>query len=222
MDIKKLKIAVFASGQGSNFEQFCIAQNNGDLSAQIGFLIAGKPGIGAIETANNFGIKHRVFNKNEFAGPEEYNRELLACLESNDISIIALAGWLQLIDSSIIKKFHNKIINIHPALLPFFGGKGMYGKHVHQAVWESGMLVSGATVHLVDLEFDHGRILLQESVQLTDEDTPESIAAKVLKIEHRIFPKALNFLAENKVDFKNDRVFIKDKVIIESASQKKG
>ena len=85
----------------------------------------------------------------------------------------------------------------------------MYGKHVHQAVWESGMLVSGATVHLVDPEYDHGHIIMQESVQLTCEDTPKSIAAKVLKIEHRIFPKALNLLVENKVVFKGDRVFIK-------------
>jgi phosphoribosylglycinamide formyltransferase-1 len=203
------KIAVFASGKGSNFEQFCIAQNKGELSAQIGLLIASKSGIGAIETAQKYNIAHQVFNIKEFDNIESYSHKLLICLEENKIDFIVLAGWLQLIHSSIIEKFHNKIVNIHPALLPFFGGKGMYGKHVHQAVWESGMLVSGATVHLVDSEYDKGHIIAQESVQLTSEDTPESISSKVLEIEHRIFPKALNLLLENKVVFKNDRAFIK-------------
>ncbi len=193
------KIAVFASGKGSNFEQFCIAQSKGELSAQIGLLIASKTGIGAIKTAEKYGIAHKIFNTKDFNSLEEYNRELLNCLEQKKIEYIALAGWLRLIHSSIIEKFHNRLINIHPALLPLFGGKGMYGKHVHQAVWESGMLVSGATVHFVNTEYDKGQIILQECVQLTHEDTPESIAAKVLQIEHRIFPKALNLLVENKI-----------------------
>ncbi|KAA3611140.1 MAG: phosphoribosylglycinamide formyltransferase [Calditrichaeota bacterium] len=202
-------VAVFASGRGSNFEQLCIAQNNGKLPAKIGLLIASKNGIGAIETAKKYRIAHAVFDTKEFDDLEKYNHELLARLDNNNINFIALAGWLRLIHSSVIEKFQNRIINIHPALLPFFGGKGMYGAHVHRAVFKSGMLVSGATVHLVDPEFDHGHIILQESVQLSCEDTPESIAEKVLKIEHRIFPKALSLLVEGNVILKNNRVFIK-------------
>jgi len=202
------KIAVFASGRGSNFEHFCIAQSKGKLAKPIGLLIANKPEIGAIETADKYGIAHAVFKSKNYDDAESYNQELLECLVKHQIEYIALAGWLQLIHSSIIKNYPNRIINIHPALLPLFGGKGMYGKHVHLAVWESGMRISGATVHFVNNAYDRGQIILQESTQLTDKDTPESIAEKVLKVEHRIFPKALKLLTENRIILKENRVYI--------------
>ena len=195
------KVAVFASGRGSNFEQLCIAQKNKKNPAEIALLIESKPEIGAIEIAKDFNIPFQVFKSSEYDGPEDYNSQLLSCLKDNNIDFIALAGWLKLIDVSIINAFHNRIINIHPALLPFFGGKGMYGHHVHQAVWESGMLVSGATVHIVDSEYDRGMIIKQESVQLKFDETPESIAQKVLKIEHKIYPEALKLLTEDKINF---------------------
>ncbi len=200
------KVAVFASGRGSNFEQFCIAQKEGCLSGEISLLVANKAGIGAIETAQKFNVAHEIIDHKDFSNPDSYNLALLTCLEKHKISFIALAGWLRLIHQSIIEKYRNKIINIHPALLPFFGGKGMYGQHVHKAVWESGMLVSGATVHLVDAEFDRGPIILQEGIQLSHSDSPEAIASKVLKIEHTIFPKALNLLLKEKITVKNNRV----------------
>lgn len=195
------KVAVFASGRGSNFEQLCIAQKNQKFSAEIGLLIASKPGIGAIDIANEFNIPFQVFKSSEYDSSEDYNNQLLTCLKDYTIDIIALAGWLKLIDVSLINAFHNRIINIHPALLPFFGGKGMYGHYVHQAVKESGMLVSGATVHIVDAEYDRGMIIKQESVQLDFDDTPENIARKVLKVEHKIYPEALKLLTEDKINF---------------------
>jgi len=203
------KVAVFASGRGSNFEQLCIAQKQKDYPAEIALLIANKPGIGAIEIAKENNIPYQVFYGKDFPSKDEYNIELLTCLEVNKIDYIALAGWLKLIHSSIIEKYPNKIINIHPALLPFFGGSGMYGEHVHKAVWESGMLISGATVHIVDPNYDSGRAIMQESIQLSFKDTPESIAAKVLKIEHKIFPEALSLLVRNKIDFSKERLFLK-------------
>jgi formyltetrahydrofolate-dependent phosphoribosylglycinamide formyltransferase len=203
------KVAVFASGRGSNFEKFCIAEKNNVLPANISLLIASKNGIGAIETAARFGVEHQVFNPKDFPDSETYNQRLLDCLQDHQIEFIALAGWLRLIHTSIISHYKNRILNIHPALLPFFGGKGMYGKHVHQAVWRSGMLVSGATVHLVDPEYDKGLIVAQESVQLSHEDSPEDIAGKVLKIEHQIYPIALKLLVENRIVVKNDRISIR-------------
>jgi len=197
------KVAVFASGRGSNFEQLCIAQKNKKISAQIALLIASKPDIGAIEVAQNYGVSSRVFQGKAYSSSDEYNDALLACLNEYSIDFIALAGWLKLIPPTIVEAFPDRIINIHPALLPMFGGKGMYGAHVHQAVWQSGMLVSGATVHLVDAEYDRGMIIKQECVALDFNDTPEIIAKKVLKVEHKIYPEALKMLVENKIDFNN-------------------
>lgn len=195
------KVAVFASGRGSNFEQLCIAQKNKKFEAKIALLVASKPDIGAIDIAKTYDIPFQVFSNKNYSSPEELSKELLTCLKDYKIDFIALAGWLQLIHSSIINEYQNKIINIHPALLPFFGGKGMYGAHVHTAVWQSGMLVSGATVHIVDAEYDRGMIIRQESVALDFNDTPQSIAQKVLKIEHKIYPEALKMLVESKINF---------------------
>lgn len=203
------KVAVFAAGRGSNFEQFCISERSGFLSAKIALLVASKPDIGAIDLARKFDIPYCSIQISDFPEKESYNKAFLDVLDKHGIEIIALAGWLRLIDKSIIAKFQNKILNIHPALLPFFGGKGMYGHHVHEAVWKSGMLVSGATVHIVDPEYDHGRIIIQKSVQLDFSDTPDSIADKVLKIEHEIYPKALKLLSENRIDFSAGRLQIK-------------
>ena len=197
------KVAVFASGRGSNFEQLCIAQKDKKNSAQIALLIASKPGIGAIETAQNYAVPFQVFESKAYSNNDEYSDALLTCLNDYKIDFIVLAGWLKLIHPRIVEAFSNRIINIHPALLPLFGGKGMYGSHVHQAVWESGMLVSGATVHMVDAEYDRGMIIKQACVSLDFNDTPESIAQKVLKVEHKIYPEALKMLVENKIDFNN-------------------
>jgi len=192
-------IAVFASGRGSNFEQLCIAEKSGKLPAKIVVLIASKNGIGAIEIAEQYNIPWKVFNTGNYANRSEYNTALLSCLSSFNTDFIALAGWLKLIDKIITDKYRDKIVNIHPALLPFFGGKGMYGINVHKAVWQSGMRVSGATVHIVDAEYDHGRIIAQKCVQLTENETPETIAKKVLEIEHSLYPEALQLLVEKKI-----------------------
>ena len=198
------KVAVFASGRGSNFKQLCIAQKNKKFNAEIALLIASKPEIGAIEIAREYDIPYQVFKSKDFADIEEFTNALISCLKNHSIDFIVLAGWMKLIHSSIVKAFENRILNIHPALLPFFGGKGMYGHHVHRAVWESGMLVSGATVHIVDEEYDRGMIIKQEAVQLDFDDSPESISQKVLKIEHKIYPEALKMLVEGKINF-NDK-----------------
>ena len=204
------KIAVFASGRGSNFEQICLAEKNRTLKAKTSLLIASKENIGAIKIAQKFQVPFRIFNQKDFTEESEYNFRLLSSLTEHEIDIIALAGWLKLIDPKIISRFKNRIINIHPALLPFFGGKGMYGHHVHQAVYESGMLVSGATVHFVNEEYDKGKIIAQKAVQLSPGSSPQQIATKVLEIEHQLYPFALNLLATDKILIKNDRIYYTD------------
>lgn len=192
-------IAVFATGRGSNFEQLAQAEKDGRLKAHIALLIAGKPDIGAIEIAKQFGISYSVIDSKQFSNAHNCTQAFISTLEQNKIDIIALAGWLRLLDSALIKRYKNRIVNIHPALLPFFGGKGMYGIHVHRAVKKSGMLVSGATVHLVNEHYDEGKIIKQQAVALEQNDTAEEIAAKVLKVEHRLYSEAINYLVENPV-----------------------
>jgi len=127
-------------------------------------------------------------------------REMLAALDSADIDLIALAGYLRLIPPAVIKRYPGRILNIHPALLPKFGGKGMYGLHVHRAVIEAGEKVSGATVHYVDEKYDQGRIVAQREVPVLPADTPETLAARVLAVEHEIFPAALEQVARRIAD----------------------
>ena len=133
---------------------------------------------------------------------------MLATLRDHNVELIALAGYMKMIPVSVIRAYRNKILNVHPALLPAFGGKGMYGPHVHRAVLASGAKVSGATVHLVDEEYDHGPIVLQKAVAVEFSDTPETLAAKVLKIEHEIFPAALKAFAEQRVSLRERIVWI--------------
>ncbi|MGD9489219.1 MAG: phosphoribosylglycinamide formyltransferase [Calditrichaceae bacterium] len=206
------KIAVFASGRGSNFLKICEGVKSRFIPAKISLLVAGDSEIGAIDIAKKFDIPFEVISRAEYKNRDEFNKKLLNSLIIYDIDFIALAGWLSLISPQILAKFSNRIVNIHPALLPFFGGKGMYGRHVHEAVWKSGMRISGASVHFVNENYDEGKIILQESVPLGWNDTPEQIAQKVLKIEHRIYPKALKLLVEGKINIINGKVRVNDGV----------
>lgn len=129
-------------------------------------------------------------------------------LKDSNASCIALAGYLKKIPALVVREFHNRILNIHPALLPLFGGEGMYGRYVHEAVLASGMKVSGATVHFVNEEYDRGAILIQRCVSVERFDTPETLAAKVLEVEHTIYPLALKALVEERVVFEGNKAWI--------------
>jgi len=170
------KIIVFASGGGSNFEVLYRAAQNKVFDGEIVLLVASKAGIGAAEKAARFGIP-------VFVG---HGAELVAEVKKYKPDLICLAGYLKKVPSEILDIC--AVMNIHPALLPCFGGKGMYGHHVHEAVLKSGAEKSGATVHFVDCEYDSGRIIKQELVPVLPSDTPETLAARVLKVEHKIYP----------------------------------
>ena len=207
--MKRCHLAVFASGRGSNFENIIHKQKEGYIPVNIVLLVTNNPEAGVIKIARQNGIEIRVISPKDFPDSSLFNDDILKELIHFNIDIIALAGYLKLIGEQIINRFENKILNIHPALLPSFGGKGMYGHHVHQAVFESSAKVSGATVHLVNKEYDRGPIVIQKCVSIDDVQSPEDIAKRGLTIEHDIYPQAIKYLAEDRLYINNNRVLIK-------------
>lgn len=199
-----MKIAVFVSGRGSNLKAILI---NPDLKnlVQVVAVISDKLDCGAFEIAKEFGIK--TFTAGVGEGKIS-NDEITSELKKLGCELIVLAGYLKLIPDNLIDNFENRIINIHPALLPSFGGKGMYGMNVHKAVFNSSAKVSGATVHMVDKTYDTGKIITQKCVEISDVNSPEEIAEKVLRVEHQILPDVVKAFAENKICIEENRIKI--------------
>jgi phosphoribosylglycinamide formyltransferase-1 len=194
------RIAVFASGGGTNLQALIDHFNPAPApSARVELVVASRAGIGALERAARSDVAAVVVDAREMGGDEAAAR-MLAELERQRIDIIVLAGWLQLVPAEIVRRFEGRMLNIHPALLPGFGGQGMYGMRVHRAVIESGARVSGATVHLVSERYDEGRIVAQWPVPVIPGDTPEALAARVLPIEHRILPLAVEAVARGEAE----------------------
>jgi len=202
----KKRLAVFASGRGSNFQVINDHIKNGFIPAEIGLLITHKTDAGAIEIASQNNIKVRIFVPKEFDDSISYNDAILQALQSEEIDFIILAGYLKMIGPQIVSAYANRIMNIHPALLPSFGGKGMYGHHVHDAVFNHGVKISGATVHLVNDEYDAGPIVMQKCISIAGLSSPAEIAGAVLRIEHEIYPQAVKLLVEEKISLNGRRV----------------
>ncbi len=178
--------AVFASGGGSNLQSLLDHQGSG-TSWSIRLVVSDREGTRALERAAEAGVPTRVI-RTKGRGPHEVAEETLAALREHDIDVIFLAGYLKLVPREVVSAYPRRILNIHPALLPSFGGMGMYGMNVHRAVLESGARLSGPTVHFVDEEYDQGRIVGQWPVPVQVGDTPEALAARVLEVEHRLYP----------------------------------
>jgi phosphoribosylglycinamide formyltransferase-1 len=204
-----MNIGVFASGRGSNFQAILDAIQHGLLHAAVTLVASNKADAGALEIARMHSIPAVHLNQKQYPDEESFASAMLALLKKHDVQMIALAGYLKKIPNSVVREYRNRILNIHPALLPSFGGEGMYGHHVHEAVIASGAKLSGATVHLVNEEYDRGLIVLQKTVALEQQDTPETLAAKVLKIEHEIYPLVLKAFAENRVTINERSVWIR-------------
>ena len=175
------RVAVFASGGGTNLQALLDRFAQPGTPGQVALVVAGRPGIGAARRAAEAGVPSRVWQGDDGA-------QLVEMLTTAGVDLVVLAGWLRRIPAEVVKQFAERMVNIHPALLPAFGGPGMYGLHVHRAVLAAGARVSGATVHLVDDEYDTGRILAQWPVPVLPSDTPEILAARVLLAEHRLLP----------------------------------
>jgi len=188
------KLAVLVSGFGSNLQAVIDAVSNGTIpNAKVELVISNREGVFGLERAEKHGIANMVINKNDPA-------KLSGILEDKKIDGIVLAGYLSMIPPDVIEKYKSKIINIHPALLPLFGGKGFYGIRVHQAVLTAGVNYTGATAHLVDHKYDTGDVLIRSIVPVLPGDTAEVLQARVLEVEHRTLVLAVKALVENKIE----------------------
>ena len=193
------KIAVFASGGGTDF-QSVIDANEREQFCKIEYLVASKPDIGAIDRANKHGIKPLVYDRTKYADKDEFYADVIKTLKAAGVEYIVLAGWLLVVPAYFIKEFENAIINIHPSLIPSFCGMGYYGLRVHKAAIEYGVKLSGATVHFVEADVDGGAIIMQRSVPVFADDTPESLQARILKEEHVMLPECVKLLCEGKIE----------------------
>lgn len=201
---RKARVAVFISGGGSNLQALIDGTKAGILAAEIVLVVSSSSKAYGLTRAKNEGIETFVFKPKKFSSPDEAASHLLALLKEKEVDYIALAGYLRLLPSQIVKAFPKRIVNIHPALLPKFGGKGMYGHHVHEAVIAAGEKESGVTVHLVDEIYDHGKILAQVRVPVLPDDTPETLAQRVLEQEHKLYPRVLHKLIRGEYEVNND------------------
>lgn len=197
-----LALAVFVSGRGSNLRAVLESPALKNL-IEVKAVVGDKLECPAFDIAKNFSIP--VFTVGKKEGFISFD-DLISVLKNLEVELIVLAGFLKLIPENFVKTFSNKIINIHPALLPSFGGSGMYGMNVHRAVFESSAQVSGASVHFVDETYDTGRIIAQRCVDISDVKTPEEIAERVLRIEHQLLPYVIEKIALGKVFVENNRV----------------
>ena len=186
------RLAVLASGGGSNLQALIdrFHRHPATAPARVELVVGSRAGIGALARAEREGVPHLALDAREI-GPEVFRDRLLSALDAHGIDLVVLAGWLTLLPAEVVARYAGRMINIHPALLPAFGGHGMYGMRVHRAVIAAGVRVSGATVHLVDERYDEGAILAQWPVPVLPADTAETLAARVLAVEHRILPLAV-------------------------------
>jgi formyltetrahydrofolate-dependent phosphoribosylglycinamide formyltransferase len=211
MQMVKKRLAVFASGRGSNFRAIIEQVHTGFIPAGVVLCITNNPNAGAIDIARGDDIPVKIIIPKNFPDATAYNDAILKEVLEAKVDYIILAGYLKLIGRQIIDAYPDRIINIHPALLPSFGGKGMYGHHVHEAVFASGARVSGVTVHLVNNEYDAGPIVLQTAVSIDDVRSPDEIADRVLAVEHKIYSEAVKLLVEERLQILGKRVFITGK-----------
>ena len=205
------KIAVLVSGGGTNLQALIDAEKTGMFGeSKISLVVASKPGVYALERAANNGIDSVVLARKEYADIASYSRALADTLTAADIDLVVLAGFLTIIDEQVYEAFPDKIINVHPALIPSFCGKGYYGLHVHEAALAKGVKVSGATVHIVTPECDAGPIILQKAVEVQQDDTPETLQRRIMEeAEWVILPEAVKLFCEDRLTVENNKVIIK-------------
>lgn len=205
-----MRLAVFASGGGTNFQAILDAVADGTLPARPACCVSNTSDAGALARAERHDVPTAVVDPAEYDEPTAFGTALLDVLAQHDVSFVALAGYMLKVPPNVVDAYRGRMTNVHPALLPAFGGKGMYGTHVHEAVLEYGVHWTGATVHLVDEEYDHGPIVLQEPVPVHPDDTPQTLADRVKSVEHRLYPEALRLFAQDRVRFDGRTVRLDD------------
>lgn len=205
-----LNIAVFVSGGGTNLQALIDAQSRGEIqNGKITFVLASNSGAYALKRAEKAGIESAVVSRKEYDSKEAYDVAVLKELENRNIDLIVLAGFLSILGSELVEKYRNKIINIHPSLIPLFCGDGFYGLKVHEAVLASGMKVTGATAHFVNEITDGGAIILQKAVPIEQGDTPEILQYRVMRLaEWEILPKAVSLFCMGKIKIEGNKTII--------------
>ncbi|MGH0029777.1 MAG: phosphoribosylglycinamide formyltransferase [Myxococcota bacterium] len=201
-----LRVAVLLSGSGTSLENLCERIDDGSVPAEVVVVLASKAGAGGLERARRRGIPAVAVPRRDHPDLGDFNDALHAELARHDVDLVALLGFLSVFET---RGFAGRVINVHPALIPAFCGKGYYGHHVHEAVLEAGVKVTGATVHFADDEYDHGPIILQEAIAVRDDDTPDTLAGRVQAVERRLVPEAIRLFAEGRLAVDGGRVRIK-------------
>jgi phosphoribosylglycinamide formyltransferase 1 len=202
-----LRCAVLASGSGSNFQSLIDRKESGDLHIDLSLLIGNNKTAHAFDRARKHGIPGIHLTALQFPDEIAYAHHLLAVLREHKIDLIALAGYMKKIPKVVVDAFPWRIVNIHPALLPAFGGRGLYGEKVHQAVIDYGAKVSGITIHFVDEDYDHGPIIFQETLPVFDDDDAHSLAARILSVEHANYWRVLEAISRGDIRVEGRRVY---------------
>ena len=203
-----VRIAVLCSGGGTNLQALIDAQEAGRIDGEIVLVLANASKAYALERARKHGIEARFISKKQAGSDEAFNDAILAELRRVGAELVVLAGYLPIVGRQIVRAYEHRIINIHPALIPAFCGPGMYGHHVHEAVLAYGAKISGATTHFVDEQVDHGGVIMQASVPVLEDDTPDTLAARVLTVEHRILPESVRLFCAGKLGVDGRRVHV--------------
>lgn len=207
-----LRVGILAAGGGTNLQAIIDAVESGEVTnVELAVVISNKPGVKALERARRHGIKDICIPMKEYAERAEFDRVLIETIEKENLDLLVLAGLMIMIPEELVRKFKNRIINVHPALIPSFCGKGFYGLKVHEAALEKGVKVTGATVHFVDEVYDNGPIILQKAVEVRDGDTPEILQRRVMEeAEWKILPRAIHLIANGKVSVVGQRAVVSE------------
>jgi phosphoribosylglycinamide formyltransferase-1 len=196
---RSLKLGVLASGGGTNLQAVIDACEQGRIPAQVTVVISNNSGAGALERARRHGIPALHISNYHHPNDADLDAAIVQVLQKHDVDLVLFAGYMKKRGPAFLRAYPGRVLNIHPALLPRFGGKGMYGMNVHRAVLAAGEGESGASVHLVDEKYDHGPILAQRRVPVLPDDTPEDLAARVLVVEHQIYPDVIGRIARGEI-----------------------
>lgn len=205
-----IRIAVLVSGQGrgSNMQSIIDACKSGKIDGEVGLVVGVNDDAPAMERARTAGVATLAISPKCFDSPEAYDAALLKALLDHNIDLVCLAGYMRVLGQCVVDEYRGRIMNVHPALIPSFCGKGMYGHHVHEAVINRGVRVTGCTVHFVDEDYDTGPIILQTVVLVEQDDTPDDVAARVLIQEHKTYTDAIALFAEGRLKIEGRRVRI--------------
>jgi len=202
----RIGILLSGKGRGSNMQALIDATRDGRIPGAVALVVSTSPGAPALDRAASSGVATQLVPAPDYPSPDALDAALAEAFERAEVDLICLAGYMRLLTPGFVRRFAGRMMNVHPGLLPSFGGKGYYGKRVHEAVLETGARFTGVTVHFVDDEYDHGPIILQRVVPVDDDDTPETLAQRVLVEEHRAYPEAVRLFAEGRLCIEGRRV----------------